>query len=119
MTLTLRGMVSSLWLIALGSCGDTEDRQEVLDGLRGIGFVSAPLVSQPSSTDTERFVEITGYGVVPLGETATISPYQDQSPQGVPVAEASTITIDPSSYQYTAYQHFQLLTFKAQVKIPS
>jgi len=109
-------LVSSLLLI---SCSGDEDRQENLLKLRGLGASSEPLVSLPSEDVTApRKVEVVVYVALPLGQTATIEPFEDEFSPFVVNLGVSDIEVDVASLNYEEYPGFQVFTFKASLNVP-
>lgn len=100
-------------------CGGDEDRQENLFKLRGFGSASNPLVSLPSTDVTApRKVELTVYAALPVGETATVEPYEDEASPFFANLTVADIAIDTASFVYQTYPGFQILTFKASLNVP-
>lgn len=111
--------LSILTALVFLSCGGDEDRQENLFKLRGLGAASNPLVSLPSvDPAAPRKVELTVYVALPLGETATVEPFEDTTSPIIANLSVSDIAIDPASMVYQDYPGFQILTFKASLNVP-
>ena len=115
MKFTLSILVS---IILLG-CGGEEDRQENLFKLRGLGAISNPLVSLPTTDPTTpRKVELRVYAALPIGETATVEPFEDDGSPFFARLSVGDISIDTASLAYQAYPGFQIMSFTASLSVP-
>jgi hypothetical protein len=111
---------TTVFIIGLSACGGEDDRQEVLNKLRAIGAAANPLVSKPSLPNaTPGTVELTVYATLPLGEVATIEPFMDEPSTTAITLIPEQIAVQTDSIEYQAYPHFQMMTFKALLTVPS
>ena len=111
--------LSILAAFVLLSCGGTEDRQENLFKLRGLGAVSNPLVSLPTTDPAApRKVELRVYAALPIGETATIEPFEDEPSSFATGLTVNDIVIDTASLAYQSYPGFQIMSFTASLNVP-
>lgn len=110
--LSLVGLV--LVSSSLTGCGGDEERYEDIKKLRAFGASTLPVISEPSTEAAPRMLTITVFAAVPLGETVTAEPYDDErSPTlSLPV----TIT---GGGTYTDYSTFRVFSVQATQAVPA
>jgi len=111
--------IGYLVFAALCACGgEADERQEVLSKLRGLGVSLNPLVTEASLPTLERKVEATVYAALALGQTATVVPFVDIPAFAAIQLNPSEVEIVTSSLTYQIHHGFQVLSFKANLKVP-
>jgi hypothetical protein len=111
----------SLVAISFFGCGAPGgDRQEVISSLRTFGISVEPLVpSLTINVASPSIATVKLYAAVPLGETATLSPFVDSgSANGAIPISAENIEIQAGSEEYVDYNKFRLFTALAKVTLP-
>ncbi len=100
---------------ALYGCNEDQDRYENIDKLRAIGAATLPVVSEPSTEAAPKFVTITVFAAVPLGQTVTAEPYEDKGATNV---ATFPLTIVPGSEVYEEHATFRIFSVKATQPVP-
>ena len=110
-------LVSALWT----GCGRGGDRQEEVNGLRSLGALVNPLVSTPSvAGKTATTVEVTFYASIPLGQTATLTPFLDTgNTAGAFRVPLSGILVESGTEKYDAHNTLQIFSQKVLITIPT
>ncbi len=108
-----------LLLATVYSCGEEQERQEVLNRLRGLGVVAFPLVSEPSSDNQPNRVDVSIYVAIPKGESiVSAEPFTDESIPGAYMVGEEQVSIDTSSINYDDYNGFRVANMTASVVVP-
>ena len=108
-------------MAVLPGCGRGGDRQEDISGLRSLGALVNPLVSTPSlSAKAPATVEVTFYAAVPLGQTATLTPFFDAgSSEGAFKLPVSAIEVETLSAAYVPHQTLTIFSQKVHLTVPT
>ena len=119
----MKRIISHVLLLSLAawffSCGEEEERQETLTRLRGIGVVSAPLVSAPSTVASPKTVDVTIYVAIPTDATITgAESFMDDPTFGAYMVTAEDMSINLSGVTYTDYDGFRLAQFTTTITVP-
>ncbi|MBP6217646.1 MAG: hypothetical protein KA436_03550 [Oligoflexales bacterium] len=113
----LLDLYSYLFFFITYSCGQQQDRQEVLSKLRGLGVAVNPLVPRASVEGDPQKVTLTVSAVVPLQQTIKVEYFEDKpSPRFISLKSSQIKIEDP--IDYTDYSNFQLVSFNISVDVP-
>jgi len=112
----------TLTTIALLKCGSDLPKQELVNKMRGLGTRVTPLATAPSTTgQLPQTVTLTLYGALPLGQTATLTPYTEANPSTsseFPLS-AQDMEIVSNSLTYTDHTALRIVSAQATIKIPT
>ncbi len=101
------------------SCGDSTDRPEDINKIRGLGLNSVPLVNSPSNSSKIKTVDLTVYFAAPKEEIYTIEKFTDQSTSSAFLLNQSNYDIVANSQKIEKHSAFNIISFQAIAKIPT
>ena len=111
--------LATLILLGATACGDTADKQELIEKLRVLGAQTNPLTSTPSvSGGQAATVELTVYAAVTSGNDVVVESFEDDPNFSSYVLSKDEITIDTDSITYESYAGFRLASIPAQLTVP-
>jgi len=106
-------------LIFISACGGDNDRQEDISKVRGLGLISTPLVSTPSSSSHTNTVDLSLFVAVPIGQTISFEKYTDQNTSSAFLLDASDYSILSATQTSTAYNAFSIVNIHVTAKVPT
>lgn len=109
---------TSLLLFLLACGGEDDDRQELIDKMRGIGMSFSPVVSPPSIGSDIKTVIVTVYVALPIAKKISVEKYLDQ------IRNTSRVQLSPEQYDILkiedpiTYPGLSIVKFQAKLKVP-
>jgi hypothetical protein len=101
--------------LLLTGCGGDEERYEDIEKLRAFGSSTLPVISEPSTDAAPKFLTITVFAAVPLGDSVTAEPYEDEAKSSVLTLPT---TIVPGSEKYEEHAAFRIYSVQATQPVP-
>jgi hypothetical protein len=102
------------------SCGDFEERQEVISKIRGLGMLSSPLVVTPSpDASALKTVDLKIYVASPKNEPIAFDKYTDEPSAAAYLLESSQYTIVSGTQITESHNAMDITSVTVRSQIPT